>query len=307
LFIAQNDDIIFHMELYQLRTFVTVADTGNLTQAAERLFTSQPAVSAHIKALEEELEVKLFDRTPKGIRLTESGTSLRDKAQLVINAGNELKLAAKTLQGEITGQAKVGLNTDAEYLLLAKWHNALMSEYPNLKIQLTQGTSIDLVQKVGKGQLDVSFFSGDIPYDKVSYVELCDTHAVIAAAPKWKDKLKRAGREELAQLPWIYPEALCIYHRFLNLIFSDTKVQPAWATSSATEDSTIALLRSGIGLAFIRNDEADALLKKGEIVVWPGESFTLPLRMAYLESRKEDPVIKALLEIIVKKFEKHKK
>ena len=92
-----------------------------------------------------------------------------------------------------------------------------------------------------------------------------------------------------------------------SFIFSDTKVQPAWATSSATEDSTIALLRSGIGLAFIRNDEADTLLKKGEIVVWPGESFTLPLRMAYLESRKEDPVIKALLEIIVKKFEKHKK
>ncbi len=133
MFIIQNDDIINHMELYQLRTFVTVADTGNLTQAAERLFTSQPAVSAHIKALEEELEVKLFDRTPKGMRLTESGTSLRDKAQLVINAGNELKLTAKTLQGEITGQAKIGLNTDAEYLLLAKWHNALMSEYPNLK------------------------------------------------------------------------------------------------------------------------------------------------------------------------------
>ena len=90
------------MELYQLRTFVTVADTGNLTQAAERLFTSQPAVSAHIKALEEELEVKLFDRTSKGMRLTESGTSLRDKAQLVLNASNELKHAAKTLQGEIT-------------------------------------------------------------------------------------------------------------------------------------------------------------------------------------------------------------
>ena len=295
------------MELYQLRTFVTVADTGNLTQAAERLFTSQPAVSAHIKALEEELEVKLFDRTSKGMRLTESGTSLRDKAQLVLNASNELKHAAKTLQGEITGQAKVGLNTDAEYLLLAKWHNALMTEYPNLKIQLTQGTSTDLVQKVGKGLLDVSFFSGDIPYDQVSYIELCNTHAVIAAAPKWKDKLKFAGREELAQLPWIYPEALCIYHRFINHVFSETKTQPSWVTSSATEDSTIALLRSGVGLAFIRDDEADTLLKKGEIVVWPGEAFTLPLRMAYLESRKEDPVIKALLEIIVKKFDKHKK
>lgn len=61
------------MELYQLRTFVTVADTGNLTQAAERLFTSQPTVSAYIKALEEQLDIKLFDRTPKGMRLTDNG------------------------------------------------------------------------------------------------------------------------------------------------------------------------------------------------------------------------------------------
>ncbi|MES9912641.1 MAG: LysR family transcriptional regulator, partial [Candidatus Sedimenticola sp. 4PFRAG1] len=54
------------MELYQLKTFVKVADEGHLTRAAEQLFTSQPAISAHIKALEEELGVVLFQRTPKG-------------------------------------------------------------------------------------------------------------------------------------------------------------------------------------------------------------------------------------------------
>lgn len=293
-----------NMELYQLRTFVTVADTGNLTQAAERLFTSQPAVSAHVKALEEELELKLFNRTPKGMRLTENGQELLAKAQQVLNAGNNLKLKAKTLQGEVTGQAKVGMNTDAEYLLLAKWHNAIMSEYPQLKIQLNQGSSVELIKKVGSGQLDISFFSGDNPYKEVSHVELCTTHAVIAAAPKWCEQLKNAGTEELAQLPWIYPEPLCIYHKFINHVFADTKNQPSWITSSATEDSTIALLRSGVGLAFIRDDEADFMLKKGEIVVWPGEAYSLPLRLAYLKSREEDPVIKALLEIIINKFAK---
>ena len=293
-----------NMELYQLRTFVTVADTGNLTQAAERLFTSQPAVSAHVKALEEELELKLFNRTPKGMRLTENGQELLAKAQQVLNAGNNLKLKAKTLQGEVTGQAKVGMNTDAEYLLLAKWHNAIMSEYPQLKIQLNQGSSVELIKKVGSGQLDISFFSGDNPYKEVSHVELCTTHAVIAAAPKWCEQLKNAGTEELAQLPWIYPEPLCIYLKFINHVFADTKNQPSWITSSATEDSTIALLRSGVGLAFIRDDEADFMLKKGEIVVWPGEAYSLPLRLAYLKSREEDPVIKALLEIIINKFAK---
>ncbi len=289
------------MELYQLRTFVTVADTGNLTQASERLFTSQPAVSAHIKALEEELEIKLFDRTPKGMRLTENGSALREKAQLVLNAGNDLKLKAKTLQGILTGQAKIGLNADAEYLLLAKWHNTLISQYPQLKLQLTQGTSVELLKKVTLGSLDVSFFSGDILYDELAYIELCTTHAVIAGAPKWKDKLTNATVADIAKLPWIYPEPLCIYHKLIDEFFTNTK-QPEFLTYAASEDSINALLRSGVGLAFIRDDEADAMLKKGEIVVWPGEAFSLPLRLAYSKSREEDPVIKALLETISEKF-----
>ena len=61
------------MELYQLRTFLAIADEANLTRAAERVHTSAPAVSAQLKALEEELGVRLFERTPKGMVLTPAG------------------------------------------------------------------------------------------------------------------------------------------------------------------------------------------------------------------------------------------
>ena len=290
------------MELYQLRTFVTVADTGNLTQAAERLFTSQPAVSAHIKALEEQLDIKLFDRTPKGMRLTDNGFVLREKAQLVLNASNDLTLKAQTLQGILTGQAKIGLNTDAEYLMLAKWHQTLISQYSKLKIQLTQGSSVELLKKVSSGHLDVSFFSGDSELDEIAYKDLFTTKAVLAGAPKWEKQLNNAGRKELAQLPWVYPEPLCIYHRFISKVFENRKEEPIWVTSSATEDSTIALIKSGVGIAFIRDDEAATLLEKGEIVVYPNKSFSLPLRVGYLKSREEDPIVKALLEVIVHVF-----
>jgi len=64
-------------------------------------------------------------------------------------------------------------------------------------------------------------------------------------------------------------------------------------------------LRAGVGLAFIRDDEADIMLKRGEIIVWPGKCFSLPLRFAYLKSRAEDPVVKALLETIAPVFDKH--
>jgi len=290
------------MELYQLRTFITVAETGNLTKASERLFTSQPAVSAHIKALEEELEIKLFKRTSKGMCLTTDGEVLRDKAQLVLNASNDLKLKARTLQGVLTGQAKLGLNADAEYLRLAKWHNSLMAQYPQLKMQLSYDNSSELLKKVLSGRMDITFFSGDCTFDEIETEELYTTTAVIAAAPKWQEKIKNATPEELAKLPWIYPEPLCIYHKMRRQLFTDADNQPSWVTTTALEDTTNALIRAGVGLAFIRDDEADAMLKKGEIVVWPGEAFSLPLCMGYLKSRRDDPVVKALREIITQVF-----
>lgn len=93
--------------------------------------------------------------------LTVDGEVLREKAQLVLNASENLKLKARTLQGELTGQAKLGMNADAEYLRLAKWHNNLMSQYSQLKLQLTQDTSVDLLKRVSAGSLDITFFSGD--------------------------------------------------------------------------------------------------------------------------------------------------
>ena len=69
------------MELYQLRSFVAVAEAGHLTRAADRLHISQPAVSAQIKALEEELEVELFQRRSSGMALTAAGKRLLGEAQ----------------------------------------------------------------------------------------------------------------------------------------------------------------------------------------------------------------------------------
>ena len=80
------------MELYQLKTFVVVAEEGHLTRASERLHASQPTVSAHIKALEEELETKLFSRTPKGMRLTEAGERLKGKAGAVLQRTEERRV-----------------------------------------------------------------------------------------------------------------------------------------------------------------------------------------------------------------------
>ena len=85
------------MELYQLRTFAAVAQAGHLTRAAEKLFISQPAVSAHIKALEEELGVVLFTRGARGMSLTGQGQALLAHAEAVLAQAGELERAARAV------------------------------------------------------------------------------------------------------------------------------------------------------------------------------------------------------------------
>ena len=78
------------MDFKQLRSFVTVVELGSFTRAAERLYTSQPTVSAHIRALEEELHERLFLRTTKSLEITRRGKELYDYAVHILALQDKL-------------------------------------------------------------------------------------------------------------------------------------------------------------------------------------------------------------------------
>jgi DNA-binding transcriptional LysR family regulator len=80
------------MELDQLKAFIIVAEEKNITKASERLFITQPALSTKLKLLEDELQVELFNRTPKGMELTETGEILTIEAKKIVDAAEQLKI-----------------------------------------------------------------------------------------------------------------------------------------------------------------------------------------------------------------------
>src|SRR5439155_24661686 len=95
------------MELYQLRGFAAVAECGHLTRAAERLHLSQPALSAQIKALEDELGVHLFERGPSGMALTAAGKRLLPEATKVLADAASLHGKARPMEGEVAWRVRV--------------------------------------------------------------------------------------------------------------------------------------------------------------------------------------------------------
>lgn len=190
------------MELYQLKTFTVVAEEAHLTRAAERLHASQPTVSAHIKALEEELETRLFIRTPKGMQLTEAGERLLLKAGAVLKAARDMKLEARNMGGELVGDLSIGLNTDAEYLRIVPLLTSLGEEHPKVTLQIQQSGSTSVQGAIRRGKLDCGFIFGAPRHRDIHAVHLETTRFFVAVPAIWKDKIPK-GLDALAELPWI--------------------------------------------------------------------------------------------------------
>ena len=141
------------MELHQLKVFVAVAEEGHLTRAAERLFSSQPAVSAQIKSLESQLGLPLFDRTPKGMKLTKAGAKLLVQAKLTLSTADNMLIQAKALQGNVMGEVIVGTNSDIDFLRMTGINESLNTHHPDVTLSLTQSMSADILVDVKKGSL----------------------------------------------------------------------------------------------------------------------------------------------------------
>src|SRR3972149_7402835 len=158
------------MELYQLRTFATVAETGHLTRAADRLHISQPAVSAQIKALEETREARLFDRSPSGMTLTKAGTRLLEQAAKVLAAAEELRNVAKALTGEIAGRLRIGTIGAPDFIRLGEFSSRTVERFPLLELEFHGEVSGAALEAVRDGIFDASFYVGELAYPSVAGV-----------------------------------------------------------------------------------------------------------------------------------------
>lgn len=286
------------MELYHLRTFVTVAEEGHLTRAADRLHTSQPAVSAHIKALEEELGVTLFLRTPKGMTLTAAGELLRRQAQHALAAASEFLLEAKRLHKEVVGEVRLGLNADGAFLHVIELHSHLAQRHPRIGVTLTDSNSTDVLEDLRGGSLDAGFFFGEWHPAEIAAMRLQETELIVVGPVEWRDRLHDATLAQIAALPWVHTSERCPYYRAMSRVFDGQGLEPVRVVTAEQEAAVRSLVESGIGLGLVRRDEAEDLVHQGRCCRWPESFARIPLQFGYLSRREQDPLVEALRQAV---------
>ncbi len=286
------------MEIYQLRAFVMAAHFGSLTRTAEALHLTQPAITAQIKALEEELGVALFDRRPGRISLTRAGQALLPSAQQVLAAAGQLQGKARELQGEITGQLILGTVGEADMLRLGSLLGALLQALPLMDIKTRGGLAEDLREQVGAGLLDGAFYIGPhIPRD-VAGLPLQTLHYRVVAPVAQREALRHASWRELAAMPWIGAPVQHHTQTLRNDMFARQGLVPRQVVECSESTLPQSLVRAGVGLALLREDVAMPASERGELIVWPHVRVGAMLGFIHPHACEHDPAMVALLSIL---------
>lgn len=152
------------MELRQFRYFLKAKELLNFTEAAKHLYISQSTLSQQIKQLEDELGTPLFDRIGKRITLTEAGSLFAPYADKSVQAANDGKLMLSDLNELEEGSLHIGLTWGLRLLAISTF-KIFTERYPKVKLQVTYGTTTELIQAVMRQEIDFSltFYEGAVP------------------------------------------------------------------------------------------------------------------------------------------------
>lgn len=148
------------MDAKLLEYFLRVAELGSINKAAADLHVSQPALSRHIATLEHELRVKLLHRTARGVRLTEAGNTLCDRARPILRQMAQLN---EELLQRSAGQVALGMPPSWQRLITGPLVKRLTNEYPRIALRVYEGINIVLREYMNAGLLDVGIVAAGTP------------------------------------------------------------------------------------------------------------------------------------------------
>jgi DNA-binding transcriptional LysR family regulator len=249
------------VELRHLRYFVAVAEELHFRRAAERLYVAQPAVSEQVRKLEDELGVRLFDRTPRGVSLTSPGAAFLDEARRVLQQAEIARMAARNAAQGNADQLRLGHVPELLPGSVARAMRMLGAGGARMEIRLETGPALRLIGQLRARQLDAVVVGLPIPANGLRITRTGSERAV-AALPAGHPHasspcvaLHRLAPERVIVLP---RDSNPAFHTAIVAMCRDAGLSPDLVeVSEARADHALLAVASGAGMALLPESAAE--------------------------------------------------
>lgn len=260
------------MDFKQLEAFAAVVDYGSFSEAARRLYLTQPTISAHIRALENELKVKLIIRTTKKLTITTKGYQLYDSAVRILHIRNNLL-------EDFTGSKKHIIDLSASTIPSSYLLPELLAGFgkicPDVYFHSLQSDSAEAIQKVIDGSVDLGLVGQYIEKDDCCYIPFCQDSLLIAApvTPHYlKLKEKNATLEELIREPMIVREKGSGTKKEMDFFLEKSGIAPSDLNVIARMNDLESIKQSivnGLGISILSARSVQDLAGTKQILIFP--------------------------------------
>ena len=291
------------MEIRTLRYFLAVAREENMSRAAELLHVTQPTLSKALKALEDELEKKLFTRHSFSIALTEEGVLLRNRAEDLVSMADKIEKEFLSLDELTGGELYFGLAESYQIRYLAREIRTFKLSYPGLRYHITSGDTEQVTEKLDKGLLDFAVICETPDERKYHFVSFPEADYFGAAIPTASP---RAGKESIT------PDDLAGMPLFCSEQSWENDIRP-WAKerfSALRLEGSFRLAyngsmfaKEGLGILLTLNNLIDTSAESG--LVFRPLSPRLEMKMYLIWNKYQSftPIAERFLKQIQKSFQ----
>ncbi|TKG95588.1 LysR family transcriptional regulator [Puteibacter caeruleilacunae] len=192
---------------YRDKVFLTVAENLSFSKAATELFISQPAVTKHIKELENKLNTSLFERKGNKIYLTRSGKLAYDHLRKIRQQYEELDFELARINNAYKGTLKIGASSTIFQYLIPQAIAAFHKRYPQIELFLFNGNSFEMEQKLLDNQLDIAMVENYASQSNIKYSNFLDDEIVaVTGTDSIYAKQKEISTSELLETPIVLRE-----------------------------------------------------------------------------------------------------